>query len=323
MNVQRILIACTALATLPAASFAATGTFVFAPMEAPEELPEPFRLPEQAIAYETSLKYDLPNSGVEVYRLTFPSPVASPYPENNTVHAEYYRPKGDGPFPAVIILDILAGDQSLARGMGLFFAQNGIAGLFVQMAYYGPRRPVEGRVRLLSPDIPHTVEAIRQTVLDCRCATAWLESQPEVNPDRLGIIGTSLGSFMCALTAEMEPRLKKVALLLGGGGLVDAYYDHPEANSFRYVNEFLGGSKEKLKQYIDPIDPITYADRLKQRRLLMIAASRDDMVPAVAARMLWEASGKQKIVWFDTDHYGAALCLFPIMGHVLQHFQAP
>ena len=38
---------------------------------------------------------------------------------------------------------------------------------------------------------------------------------------------------MAALTAEMEPRLGRVAVLLGGGGFVDAYYDHPQAAPFR------------------------------------------------------------------------------------------
>src|SRR5262249_61850129 len=113
--------------------------------------------------------------------LRFPSPVTSDCPENNTVHAEYYRPKGDGPFPGVIVLDITAGDQSLSRGISTLLAQRGIAALFVQMAYYGPRRPPGSKLRLLSPNIAHTVEAIRQTVLDVRRATAWLESRPEID----------------------------------------------------------------------------------------------------------------------------------------------
>ena len=78
-------------------------------------------------------------------------------PENNTVHAEYYRPDGPGPFPAVIILDVTAGNQMLSRHMGAYFASQGVAGLFVQMAYYGPRRPPGSERRLLSPNVPHTV----------------------------------------------------------------------------------------------------------------------------------------------------------------------
>ena len=50
----------------------------------------------------------------------------------------------------------------------VWLAQNGIGGLFVQMAYNGPRRPKGSNLRLLSPDLDHTFKAINQTVLDLR-----------------------------------------------------------------------------------------------------------------------------------------------------------
>src|SRR5262249_40009680 len=152
--------------------------------------------------------------------------------------------------------------------------------------------PKEGNVRLMSTNIPQTLDAIKQTVLDCRRATAWLESRPEINPKRLGIVGTSLGSFLAALTAESEPKLTKVALLLGGGGFVDAYYDHPKAKPYVQMFEKIGGSKKVIKEVLAPVDPLTHADRLKGRDLLMIAAKRDDIVPPQMAEALWQASGK-------------------------------
>src|SRR2546421_268241 len=83
------------------------------------------------------------------------------------------------------------------------------------------------KVALPASAIGHSLDAVRQTVLDLRRAAAWLEARPEVDRTRLGIVGTSLGSMVGALAAEMEPRLRRVVVLLGGGGLVDAYYDHP------------------------------------------------------------------------------------------------
>ena len=157
----------------------------------------------------------------------FPSAVESPTPENNTVYAEYYRPEGKGPFPCVIVLDITGGDQTMSRRhLHAPVARTAIAGLFVQMAYYGPRRPPGSKLRFSARHLPHAA-AVRQTVLDLRLATAWMESRPEIDAKRLGIMGTSLGSFLAALTAEMEPKLGRVAVLLGGGGFVDGYYDDP------------------------------------------------------------------------------------------------
>jgi dienelactone hydrolase len=315
------LIVC--LAALPAwAADSETGAFRFAPLDDQAKIPERYRLDERAADYRLSLKHELPTSGVRVFRLQFPSPVKSATPENNTVHAEYYLPRGKGPFPGVIVLDITAGDQSLSRNLSTFLAQKGIAGLFVQMAYYGPRRPAGSRLRLLSPDLNHTLAAVRQTVLDLRLAAAWMASRPELDSKRLGIMGTSLGSFMAALTAEMEPRLGRVAVLLGGGGFVDGYYDHPKAQRYRKVYEALGGTKEKLAQLLAPVDPLTCAANLKEHKLLILAGKRDDIVPPKMAEALWKASGEQKIVWYDCTHYGAIVYLLPAVDRLVEHFGA-
>jgi dienelactone hydrolase len=307
-------------ALLPAAE---SGTFRFDPVGDQSNIPERYRLAGRDVPYQSSLKYDLPASGETVYRITFPSPVTTPTPENNTVHTEYYRPHGDGPFPAVVILDITGGDQSLSRMIAAYLAQHRVAALFVQMAYYGPRRPLNSKLRLMSPDLAQTTAAVRQTVLDCRVAVAWLASRPEIDPHRLGILGTSLGSFISALTGEMEPRLGRVAILLGGGGLVDAYWDHPQALPIRTLYQIAGGGKDRVKEVFAPIDPLTCASNLKDRKVLMVAASRDEIVPPSAARALWEAAGQPRILWYDTTHYGAALYIPAILGPVVEHFAKP
>jgi len=317
------LIACLVFAVPAFADLkpAEKGKVTFKPVGDQADVAERYRLDALDFDYELKPKRELVVSGIEIYDLTFPSPVKTKFKENNTVHAEYYLPKGKGPFPAVIILDILDGSQVVSRGIATVLATNGIAGLCVQMPYYGPRRPAEGKVRLISPDINHTMDAIRQTVLDNRCATAWLESRPEIDKKKLGIHGTSLGSFMAALTAAAEPRLNNVSLLLGGGGLVDAYWDHPRAKPLLQALAVLGADKDAVKRVIAPADPITYAETLKKRNLLMIAASRDDIVPPECAKCLWEATGKQKIVWLNATHVGAALHLFAATDHIVKHFK--
>jgi dienelactone hydrolase len=321
---MRWLALVVALVLVPAAAAAAVekGTVQFRPLGDQHEVPERYRLAEHAFPYELALKTPLPGLDVDVFVLRFPSPVESPVRENNTVYAEYYRPRGPGPFPATIVLDVTAGDQSLSRSIATHLAQNGIAGLFVQMAYYGPRRPPGSKLRLLSPDVNQSLEGVRQTVLDLRRAAAWMAGRPELDARRLGILGTSLGSFMAALAGEMEPRLGRVALLLGGGGLVDAYYDDPRGKLFRALYERLGGSKEKLSRLIAPADPLTCAANLRGRNLLMLAARHDDIVPPRMAETLWRASGRQKIVWFDCTHYGAVVYIVPALDELVKHFGA-
>lgn len=277
-----------------------------------------YRVHNHSFEYRLSLRHELKHSGVKVYDLTFPSPVKSDIPENNTVHAELFLPSGQGPFPACIVLDILQGNAVISRGQALWLAQHGVAGMVVHMAHYGPRRPAGSTTRLLSTDIPRTIAGVRQTVQDIRCAVAWLAGRPEFDAERFGLVGTSLGSLVGAVAAANEPRIKSVCLMLGGGGLVDAYYDDPRARQFRPLVELLGG-KAAMKALIGSIDPLTYANLLKDKRLLMVAASRDDIVPPAAAKALWEATGNQKIVWIDSTHVGAALHTMTMLSAMTEH----
>jgi dienelactone hydrolase len=300
-----------------------TGTVRFKPTGDQTAIPERYRLEARPFDFELTPKRDLPASGLEIYDLRYPSPLPSKCPENNTVYGEYYRPKGKGPFPGVIVLDITGGDQQLSRLVATSLAQNGVAGLFVQMAYYGPRRPPGSKLRLLSTNLPQTMEAVRQTVLDIRLAAAWLESRPEIDRMRIGLHGTSLGSMIGALAAEMEPKIRRISILLGGGGLVDAFYDHPQAARYRKIWETLGGTKEAVVRLLAPVDPLTCAANLKDRQVLIIAAKRDEIVPPRATERLWEAAGKPRILWYDCTHYGAAFYYFPMMAQVVKHFAAP
>ena len=134
-------------------------------------------------------------------------------------------------------------------------------------------------------------------------------------------MGTSLGSFVAALTAEMEPKLDKVCVLLGGGGFVDAYWDDPRVKPFRITYELTGGSKKAVEKWLAPIDPITCADCLKGRKLLIVGAKNDEIVPAKMAESLWNATGRQQIIWLDAGHYSAAVYLITSLSHVVEHFK--
>src|SRR5438067_103193 len=91
------------------------GTVSFQPTSAAPAIPERYRLAAHSFPYTLERQRELANSEVAVDQLCFPSPVVSDCPANNTVYAEYYRPRGTGPFPGVIVLDITAGNQQLSR----------------------------------------------------------------------------------------------------------------------------------------------------------------------------------------------------------------
>lgn len=287
----------------------------------PESVPARFRLEPAPFTLRTTPKYTLTHSGVEVLDISYPSPVASPHPQNNIVSGELFRPlHAHGPTPAVVVFDIMQGNEVVSRGQALWFAMHGITAISLRMPYYGPRRP-PGAPKMISPDVQRSVANVTQAVLDARRAIAYLAARPDVDPARIGVVGTSLGSFVAGLVAASEPKVSRAALLLGGGDLVNSFYDHPKARPYTFVFEFVGGRRDDLKKLIDPIDPITYAAQLKTKKLLLIAASRDDVVPPKAMTALWKATGEPTILWVDGTHVGGALYAFPAMAKAIDHLQ--
>lgn len=288
------------------AEVASSGTVRFEPTALEEKSPAHFRLQPHAFEYDARPARML--SQVRMLKVTYPSPVETAVRENNTVHAEYFQPTGEGPFPACVVLHILGGDFLLAETVAQHLAQHGVAALFVKMPYYGERRGKDSPRRMISRVPSESVEGMTQAVLDIRRATAWLAQRPEVDATRLGITGISLGGIMSALAASGEPRLGNVAVFLGGGGLADLLWANEtrEARVFREEWIAAGGTAESFRQALAPVDPATHGHLLKGRRVLMIAAKNDEVVPPASARVLWESIGREpELVWIDAGHYSA------------------
>ncbi|MBS0264345.1 MAG: alpha/beta hydrolase family protein [Planctomycetes bacterium] len=284
----------------------AAGKVEFRPAALETSIPERFRLTGHEFDFQSQLAHG--GEKFRMFRVTFPSPVKTAVEENNTVHAEYFQPAGTGPFPAAVVLHILGGDFVLAETVASHLARNGIAALFVKMPYYGPRRRPGVSNRMISEDPHETVQGMTQAVLDIRRAAAWLAARSEVDPERLGITGISLGGIMSALAASGEPRLKSVAVFLGGGNFADLIWsnDTRQAQEFRKRWVAAGGTPESFKEIVQQVDPVTYGKLLKGRRVLMIAARNDEVVPPASATALWESIDREpELVWIDAGHYTA------------------
>jgi|GEM_PF-210822 len=289
------------------------------------EVGELFRLGPAEFDY--TMRKTRETADLTVWRVTFPSPLPSPLPENNVVPLDYFAPKVPAPGgadrrPAVVVLHILGADFALSRYLCARLAQRGVAAAFLQLPYYGDRRPPGGDQRFLSADIERSVAAMRQGVCDVRYAVAWLAQRPEVDPERLGVAGISLGGIISSLVAANDPHVREGAFLLAGGGLDDILWDMPEREARLYKRKWLelGRTKADLTQLTSSYDPLTYASRLKGKRLLMIAGNVDEVVPAESAQRLWDAAGRPPIRWLDCGHYSAAAYLLPEMRNVVEFF---
>lgn len=309
------------LGSILAAAPVETCQAAYRPTAAEATVPALFRLP--AATFEYRMEPRLTTPAYRVWGVRFPSPIVSPDPVNNTVHAEYFRPTRGGRRPAVIVLHILGADFALSRYIAARLADRGVAALFVKLPYYGERRPAGGGKRFLSADIERSVGAMRQGVCDVRRAAAWLAARPEIDPDQLGVAGVSLGGIVSAVAAAVDPMLNRAALLLAGGDLAQVLWVMPESAKYRQAWVASGRTFADLKAMTDPFDPLTYGDRLAGKRVLMIAGKVDEVIPPASTRALWEAAGRPPITWYDCGHYSAAGFLLPAIRQTVDFFALP
>lgn len=283
-------------------------TVSFEPTDEEPLVPERFRMKSQTFSFQQKITGNF-LGGVVVSEVLFPSPVTTPHDANNTVHCEYFAPVGSGSHPGVVVLHILGGDFELSRTMCRSLAISGTGALFVKMPYYGPRRVDNPKRRMISAQPTQTVEGMTQAVLDIRRAATWLASREEIDSERLGITGISLGGIVGALAGAVEPKFKSVCLILAGGDLGKIVLESEELAKHRRNWKGPELSLDEIRAMMRPVDPLTYAERLANKSVLMMNGSKDRVIPPECTKALWRKAGEPEIIWWDADHYSAAKCL--------------
>jgi dienelactone hydrolase len=302
---------------------ARTGIVAYEPAEDEAGIPQEFRLDSHEFPFQER-PLDSVCSLIRISEVTFPSPVETPHPNNNTVHCECFRPveAAAGSCPGVIVLHILGGDFELSRLFCRTLAHHGVTALFVKLPYYGPRRqPDAPEVRMIALDPRDTVAGMTQAVLDIRRARAWLAARDEVDPGQTGIFGISLGGITTSLAAAAEPRFTKVCPMLAGGDIAQVSWSAREVSPVRERWLAKGGTRESFFETVKLVDPVTHAANLRGRQMLMLNAAHDEVIPRACTESLWNACGQPEIVWYDAGHYTAARFIFDGLSRVTRFFQ--
>ncbi len=218
-------------------------------------------------------------------RLTFPSAVRTPHPENNLVRARFLpsdTPKGRR--RAVVVLPQWNADAGGHVGLCHLLNRFGITALRLSLPYHDERMPSELRRAdyIVSANVGRTAQVCRQAVLDARRATAWLAGE---GYESLGIVGTSLGSCLAMLTAAHEPLLKAAALNHISPYFADVVW---EGLSTTHVRHGLEGhiELEQLRRLWLPISPFPYLERVRDKRLLLVYARYDLTFPVHLSKLL-------------------------------------
>lgn len=217
--------------------------------------------------------------------LRFPSALSTPYPENDLVRVGIFEPadrRPGQPRRAVVVVPQWNADSGGHVGLCRLFARFGLTALRVSLPYHDARRPPELQRAdyIVSSNIGRTLQANRQAVLDIRRTVAWLARE---GFERIGIIGTSLGSCLSMLAMAHEPRL-----LAGAFNHVSPFFSDVvwRGLSTRHVREGLGGhiDPDALRECWMPISPWPFISRVRGRRVLLVYARYDLTFPVDLSR---------------------------------------
>lgn len=243
--------------------------------------------------------------------LTFPSAFTTPHDANNTVYARYFparlKPsrsrsgadwsakasaqrggaadwsaKASAERPtagqaAVLVLPQWNSDPNGHVGLCRLLAWNGMSALRLSLPYHDQRMPpdLHRADYIVSANVARTVQVCRQAVLDARRAIAWLAAR---GYERIGILGSSLGSCLALLTTAHEPLIRAEALNHVSPHFADVVW---RGLSTRHVREGLDGHIELdlLRTLWRPISPRWYLERLRDRKTLLVYARYDLTFP--------------------------------------------
>ncbi len=269
-------------------------------------------------------------SGFSVHYLTYPSPVVSELPQNNTIPAEFYLPDGyetwPSPRPAVICMHILDGNFQLERMTCSMLASRGIPALMFKLPYYGERSPKEG-TRALARQPARFAAALAQGRMEIRRTVDLLASRPEIDKQHLGITGISLGAIVAATGAAEEPRLRRAMLVLGGGDLPRIIHHADETSGLSASIRGLPlDEQKKVEEALREVDPLTHASKLRDRAkhgsVVMVNAAEDNVVPRECTEQLADALGiADRVIWLEgLGHYTAMAAMPETLERTVQFF---
>ena len=199
--------------------------------------------------------------------------------------------KGEKPCPVIILLHGL-GDRKtvdyIQAGHDIFI-DSGYSVLRIDIANHGDRKEHNYDFNLTDGYRYWTRDIISQTVFDLRRSIDFLETRPEVDSDRVGFFGISLGGVIGTIFSGVDERVKVPVIALAGGNL-----------SLMFGLDAL---TEDTKDFFSIIDPINFVATISPRPLLMINAENDEVIAPITSKLLFnKAKNPKEIIWYPSKH---------------------
>ncbi len=204
-------------------------------------------------------------------------------------------PDATRPVPAAIVLGGLQRGKGAADLAAQVVGDAPIVLASLDYPYAGDPDPrgwaIVGAVREARP-------AIYRTVAGTRLLIDFLARHPRVRPDRIILVGVSLGGPIAVAVGGLDPRPAAVACLFGA--------DLPNmlGHAVRPRAGALAGMVVPLMAWhLASIDPARHVAGIAPRPFLLVGGRGDRRIPVAAIEALARAAGPSaRTVWLESPH---------------------
>ena len=281
------------------------------------------------LAETTEVNKEIPGKGYTITRFTFDGYRGEKVP---TLLSRPMIGRGKR-IPAVIFLHGIGQNKNFLKEITAPFNQTGFAVASFDQYTQGERK-LRGKQSFLARYKAFAQRAAK-TVNETRRLIDYLSAHPDIDPQRIYLVGASYGAVTGTIVMAKDKRLRAGVLVYGGADyrkLLDSYANHlgvavalglidgrnlnPEKPPLpkltlaqeRKVGIVLGCIIPIARYSLGAADPIRYARQISPTPVYFQNGRHDVLVPAAAGKALQDAAREpKKITWYNSDHVGIDL----------------
>ena len=246
--------------------------------------------------------------------------------QRRTIPAFYYRPRGRGPFP--VLIDIHGGPEAQARPTFRATIQYYLQEKAIAILQPNVRGSTGyGKSYMQLDDGYRREDALR----DIGALLDWIAARPELDSDRVGVLGGSYGGYMVlAAMVRYGDRLRAGAESVGISHFVTFLENTKGYRRDLRRKEYGDESDPEMRAFLHRISPLTNAAKIT-KPLFVVQGLNDPRVPVAQSEQMIEVIQSNKgTVWYllakdeghgfrkksNRDHLSSAVALF-IDKHLL------
>jgi Phospholipase/Carboxylesterase len=283
-----------------------------------------FQYPRESLSPQSSEIAEGRTAHYRIFKLMFPS-AGENGQQNNIVSVRYYESVHPGKKKLVIVLPIWGShtypSQTITQGI-----LERSAGDTNVLTIDGDRDLVDWRALReenredIFKDLIKTrmADRIKIMIIDTMRLIDWAQQRPNIDSQRIGLIGFSIGAMIASVAITVDPRIAAGVLVMGGanpGEIIATCPGDPESVRRVAIQRF-GWSVDRYRNFLGellaPYDPAHYKGAVDPRRVVIFDAYFDECVPESAREALWSAMGHPERFSFMYSHKMAFLSMTPL-----------